>query len=124
MQQIGIHGTKKPFDGRSRTTYRQLVHLIELAAAELRGPDFGMRLATLQSGSGMFGPLGLVMKNSTTFGDALDYVRKHTYAHSLAARIWLKRSRSMNTVFGPPDCAHRCACSRNRVRRRRSSSFS
>ena len=99
MQQIGIHGAKKPFDGRSRTTYRQLLHLIELAAAELRCPDFGMRLATLQSGSGMFGPLGLVMKNSRTFGDALDYVSKHTYAHSLAARIWLKRLPATKSVF-------------------------
>src|SRR5271156_4696916 len=76
-------------DGKSGATYRQLVHLIELAAAELRCPDFGMRLAKLQGGGGMFGPLGLVMKNSKTFGDALHYVSKHTYAHSLAARIWL-----------------------------------
>jgi len=99
MQQVGIHPEKKLSEGKSGATYRQMVHLIELAAAELRCPDFGMRLATLQSGSGMFGPLGLVMKNSRTFGDALDYVSKHSYAHSLAARIWLERSRSRNTVF-------------------------
>ena len=99
MQQIGIHPAKKPADGRSGATYRQLVHLIELAADELRCPDFGMRLATLQSGSLMFGPLGLVMKNSRTFGDALDYVSKHTYAHSLAARIWLKGLPSRKMIF-------------------------
>jgi AraC-like DNA-binding protein len=98
MRQVGIHSGEHP-EGRSGATYRQMVHLIELAAAELRCSDFGMRLATLQSGGRMFGPLGLVMKNSTTFGDALDYVRKHTYAHSLAARIWLKRSASTKTVF-------------------------
>src|SRR3546814_2683794 len=39
------------------------------------------------------------MKNSATFGDALDYVSTHTYAHSLAARVWLKRLRSGNAVF-------------------------
>jgi AraC-like DNA-binding protein len=39
------------------------------------------------------------MKNSRTFGDALEYVSQHTYAHSLAAAIWLKRSRSTKTVF-------------------------
>jgi hypothetical protein len=99
MQQIGIHSAKKFSDRRSGATYRQLVHLIELAATELRCPDFGMRLATLQSSSGMFGPLGLVMKNSRTFGDALDYVSRHTYAHSLAARIWLKRFPSRKIVF-------------------------
>ncbi|HTZ70365.1 MAG TPA: AraC family transcriptional regulator ligand-binding domain-containing protein [Acetobacteraceae bacterium] len=85
--------------GGSAATYRQLVNLLELAAAALQCPDFGMRLATLQNGSGMFGPLGLVMQNSRTFGDALEYVGKHAYAHSLAARIWLRRSRAEKTVF-------------------------
>jgi AraC-like DNA-binding protein len=99
MQQVGIPCEKRLSEGKSGATYRQLVHLIELAATQLRYPDFGMRLATLQSGSGMFGPLGLVMKNSRTFGDALDYVSKHTYAHSLAARVWLRRPRSGKFVF-------------------------
>jgi len=99
MQQVGIHPERKLSGGKSGASYRQMVHLIELAATELRCPDFGMRLATLQSGSGMFGPLGLVMKNSRTFGDALDYVSKHTYAHSLAARIWLKRFPARRCVF-------------------------
>jgi AraC-like DNA-binding protein len=98
MQQVGI-GPENLSEGKSGATYRQMVHLIELAAAELRCPDFGMRLATLQSGGKMFGPLGLVMKNSRTFGDALDYVGKHTYAHSLAARVWLQRFRSKKAVF-------------------------
>jgi AraC-like DNA-binding protein len=98
VQRAGIH-PKKLAEGQSGATYRQMVRLIELAAAELRCPDFGMRLAKLQGGGGMFGPLGLVMKNSRTFGDALDYVSKHTYAHSLAARVWVKRSHSRNAVF-------------------------
>lgn len=99
MQRVGIHPEGRLSEGASRATYRQMVHLIEFAAAELRCPDFGMRLATRQSGSGMFGPLGLVMQNSRTFGDALDYVSKHTYAHSLAARIWLRRARPGNAIF-------------------------
>lgn len=77
-------------ESRAGATYRQMIQLMELAAAELACPDFGMRLAKLQGG-GMFGPLGLAMKNSRTFGDALEYVSKHTYAHSLAARIRLTR---------------------------------
>ena len=99
MRQIGIRSAKKLTDGGSGATYRQMIHLIELAATGLRCPDFGMRLATVQSGSAMFGPLGLAMKNSRTFGEALDYVSKHTYAHSLAARIWLKRSPARKIVF-------------------------
>jgi AraC-like DNA-binding protein len=90
-------------DGRSGATYRQMITLIELAAAELAVPDFGMRLAKLQSGGNMFGPLGLVMKNSRTFGDALHYVAAHTYAHSLAARVWLKRLPRNKAVFSGHD---------------------
>ena len=94
--------TENLTQGRSAATYRQVIHLLELAAAELNCPDFGMRLATLQSGR-MFGPLGLVMKNSRTFGDALDYVGAHTQAHSLAARIWLKRDPATRTAFAGHD---------------------
>ena len=98
LQSAEIGLAELPAD-ESAATYRQLVQLLELAAAGLRCPDFGMRLATLQNGAGMFGPLGLVMKNSKTFGDALDYVSTHAYAHSLAARIWLKRSPTEQTIF-------------------------
>ena len=97
-RRAGIHPDQLA-ESQSGASYRQLVRLIEVAATELHCPDFGMRLATLQSGGGMFGPLGLVMKNSRTFGDALDYVNKHTYAHSLAARVWVKRLRFMKAVF-------------------------
>jgi AraC-like DNA-binding protein len=103
IQQAGINQGKKNADGLVGATYRQMVGLIELAAVKLRCPDFGLRLATLQSGSGMFGPLGMVMQNSRTFGDALDYVSRHSYAHSLAARIWLRRSPLTKSVFAGHD---------------------
>ena len=84
-------------------TYRQLIALMELAATTLKCPDFGMRLAKLQGGEGIFGPLGHVMKNSRTFGDALEYVRQHTYAHSLAARVWQRRDPSGGEIFSGHD---------------------
>jgi AraC-like DNA-binding protein len=84
---------------RTGVTYRQIVNLFEVAAHELDCPDFGLRLARLQSGGQMFGPLGLVMKNSRTFGEAIEYVAKHTYAHSLAARIWMQRFPAEGAVF-------------------------
>lgn len=102
MKCTGIHAGE-PAAGKSGATYRQLAQLVELAATELRCPDFGMRLAKLQSGSNMFGPLGRVMKHSRTFGDALQYARQHTYAHSLAARVWLKRSHTDKTIFAGHD---------------------
>ncbi len=99
MRKVGVQPSEKLSDGRSSATYRQMIHLIGLAATELRCADFGMRLATLQGGSDVLGPLSRVMKNSRTFGEALDYVSQHTYAHSLAARIWLKRLPATKTVF-------------------------
>lgn len=98
LRQVGIDPDNLA-EGRAGATYRQMVELLELAATELNCPDFGMRLAKLQSGGAMFGPLGSVMKNSRTFGDALDYVARHSYAHSLAARIWLNRSADDEGVF-------------------------
>jgi AraC-like DNA-binding protein len=89
--------------GKSGATYRQMITLIELAAGELACPDLGLRLAMLQSGGSMFGPLGRVMKNSRTFGEALYYVVEHTYAHSLAARIWLERLPGRKAIFSGHD---------------------
>jgi AraC-like DNA-binding protein len=83
-------------------TYRQVLELLEIAAETLDCPDFGLRLATLQSGR-MFGPLGAVMMNSRTFGEALDYVSAHSAAHSLAARIWLRHWPEHGAVFAGHD---------------------
>jgi AraC-like DNA-binding protein len=85
--------------GYAGATYRQMIDLLELASLALRCPDLGMRLATLQGGAPMFGPLGQVMRNSPSFGDALAYVSAHSYAHSLAAGIWLKQLATEKAVF-------------------------
>jgi AraC-like DNA-binding protein len=97
LRQAGIDPAEFS-EAQPEATYRQSVELIELAATALDYPDFGMRLAMLQSGR-MFGPLGMVMKNSQSFGDAIAYVSTHGYAHSLAARIWLKRWPVHKCVF-------------------------
>ncbi|WP_165187506.1 AraC family transcriptional regulator [Caulobacter soli] len=86
----------------AEVTYRQVLKLLEIMADAVGCPDFGMRLATLQSGR-MFGPLGTVMRNSRTFGEALDYVSRHTAAHSLAARVWLQRWPDHGAVFAGHD---------------------
>lgn len=101
MLQAGIAARDRG-EPAADVTYRQVLDLLELAAAELDCPDFGMRLATLQSGR-MFGPLGTVMTNSQTFGEALDYVSRHVEAHSLAARVWLRWSPDHTAVFAGHD---------------------
>ncbi|CAN7439647.1 AraC family transcriptional regulator [Phenylobacterium sp. LjRoot225] len=99
--QVGIDAAH-PGEPGSKVTYRQVLDLLECAAETLPCPDFGMRLARLQGGR-MFGPLGVVMKNSQTFGEALDYVSQHAAAHSLAARIWLAGPRRHGAVFAGHD---------------------
>jgi AraC-like DNA-binding protein len=59
-----------------------------------------MRLAQLQGGGNVFGPMGVVMKNSNTFGDALEYVAANFHAHSLAAGMWLKRDPDRRLFVG------------------------
>lgn len=89
-------------EGSTEATYRQMIQLIERAAETLRCNDFGLRLAVRQGGA-MFGPLGQVMKNSRTFGEALAYVGTHAYAHSPAARIWHKRLPDQAGIFSGHD---------------------
>lgn len=89
--------------GAAAVTYRDFVTLLASAAERFSCPDFGMRLAARQNGGGMFGPLGQVMQNSRNFGEALTYVSEHTYAHSLAARVWLKRMEAGSRVFSGHD---------------------
>ena len=86
-------------DATPSLSYRLLVELLEHAATHLGCSDFGLRLAALQGGGRVFGPMGVVMKNSPTFGDALTYVETHSHAHSLAARIRLERQPPEQSTF-------------------------
>lgn len=102
LAQTDITGEKLHEDAPG-LSYRQIVHLLELAAAQLDCPDFGMRLALRLQGSEMLGPLGIAMKNSKNFGEALGYVATHNFAHSRAARIWLRPYPSEQAVFSGHD---------------------
>lgn len=82
-------------------SYRQIVDLLERTARALPCPDFGLRLALRQDGTAMFGSLGKGMRNARNFGEALKFASTHSYAHSLAAGIWLTPSRSgRNAIAG------------------------
>ncbi|WP_395337234.1 AraC family transcriptional regulator ligand-binding domain-containing protein [Novosphingobium sp. BL-8H] len=86
-------------DRAGAATCHQWVALLERAAVVLGKPDFGLLLACEQGDSDVFGPLGAVMRNSRTLGDALKYVATHNAAHSLAVRVWMGRSASGAHVF-------------------------
>ncbi|MET0363510.1 MAG: AraC family transcriptional regulator [Sphingobium sp.] len=97
IARAGIAAGDRPGSAH-RPTYSQVGILLELAAQDLDCPDFGMRLGQAQ-GVALFGPLGNVMRNSRTFGEALDYVGTHSYAHSLATRIQPHRLPESNSIF-------------------------
>ena len=86
-------------EDESAVTYRQWTRVMERAAQSLGVADFGLRLATRQGGAGAFGPLGAVMRHSRTFGEALSYVARHSFAHSRAARVWKGATASGRHVF-------------------------
>ena len=73
--------------------YRTHVHLLERAAAELDCPDFGMRLADLQGGAKVLGPLGIAMHNARTLREAFQYCAEHVQAFSNVTRIGLETDR-------------------------------
>lgn len=84
--------------GNGRPTYRQIVELLEVAAAQLQCPDFGMRLAKTQAGH-IRSPLVALMESCDTIGEALLQVSRHSYAHSAGAAIWLKPSGSGERIL-------------------------
>lgn len=79
--------------------YRAFVQLLELAAVELRRPDFGLRLAAAQGGCKVLGPVGVAMKNSETLGQALGYCKRHIHAYSLATRVRFVPDRANHKLF-------------------------
>ncbi len=79
--------------------YRTLVHLLERSALELKCPDFGIRLAAVQSGAKVLGPLQVVMANSNTLGDAFRYCATHLQAYSSACQICIERDPAKRRTF-------------------------
>lgn len=60
--------------------------VLELAAAELRRPDLGLRVAARQDLS-LLGPLALAIENSPTVADALECTSRYLFVHAPAMRI-------------------------------------
>jgi AraC-like DNA-binding protein len=79
--------------------YRAMIRLFELAATELPCPDFGMKLAALQGGTRVMGPIGVAMKNSKTLGQALGYCARQIQAYSPATRVRFVPDRAKHELF-------------------------
>ncbi|MCD9029719.1 AraC family transcriptional regulator [Luteimonas sp. BDR2-5] len=73
--------------------YRSLLRAMQCAADDLECPDFGLRLAAMQGGNRSIGPIGVVMKNSKTLGQAIGYCAKNIHAYSVATRVRFEPDR-------------------------------
>ncbi|HEX7759161.1 MAG TPA: AraC family transcriptional regulator ligand-binding domain-containing protein [Caulobacteraceae bacterium] len=83
----------------SALEYRSFVDLLALAAARTGLPDLGLRLAERQRGGKVMGPVGVVMKNSETVGQAIGYCAKHIHAYSLATKVRFRPDRPNHKLF-------------------------
>lgn len=63
--------------------YGAVIRLLERSAAELRCPDFGLRLSRRQD-IGILGPLAVAMRNSATVGEAMACASRYIFVHSPA----------------------------------------
>lgn len=83
----------------SSIEYRSLLNAMQYAAEALDCPDFGLRLAVMQGGNKSIGPIGVVMKNSKTLGQAIGYCAKNTHAYSVATKIRFEPDRSRHLLL-------------------------
>jgi AraC-like DNA-binding protein len=79
--------------------YRSFVFLLQLTAERTGIPDFGLRLAERQRGGKVIGPVGVVMKNSKTVGQAIGYCAKHIHAYCLATKVRHRPDRPNHKLF-------------------------
>lgn len=91
---LSLFSERKP-----RLGFRALASLMEITAAELQRPDFGMLLATRQGGGKVFGAIGVVMRHSLTLAESLSYVEHHMHAYTLAASLRLEPMADADTLF-------------------------
>jgi AraC-like DNA-binding protein len=97
LEQVGID-TAVLYTPGSVIDYRSRVHLMECAARDLSCLDFGLRLAAAQSGHPSIGPVGVLMNNCSTLGQAMDHWVRHNYAYTRATRARLEADRSKRQV--------------------------
>lgn len=77
-------------DGDAYLSYRRVINVVERAAAELKAPDFGLRMAQ-KTGAGMLGPLSVAMYNAETVRDAITIAQRFFHFHNPAVIISLAR---------------------------------
>ena len=89
-------------NARAVIEYRSVAELLQSAAEELDCADCGQRLAAMQAvpdGHMAIGPLGAVLRNSKTVGEAIEYCANHIHAYSTAIRVKSEPFRSRHRLL-------------------------
>jgi len=85
LEQVGVpRAEERPDD--SFLPFQRHAQLTELAAASLRCPDFGLRLARWQ-GLDMLGAVAVIARNASTVNAALGAIASYLYVHSPALQL-------------------------------------
>ena len=71
-------------------SFESLSDLLERSAAELRCPDFGLRLAERQD-IGILGTLSVAMRHSVTVGEAMQCVSKYLEVYNAALAFTIRK---------------------------------
>lgn len=77
----GIEGQEEAF-----VPYEAVARSLEASAADLRCPDFGLRLSRWQ-GLDILGPIAVIARNAQTLQDGLEAIARYLYVHSPALRL-------------------------------------
>lgn len=75
-------------DGDAYVSYRRVINAVERAAAELKCPDFGLRMAQ-RTGAGMLGPLSVAMYNAGSVREAIAVGQRFFHFHNPSVVIAL-----------------------------------
>jgi AraC-like DNA-binding protein len=76
-------------------SFEELTDLMERSAAELRCPDFGLRLAERQD-IGILGTLAVAMRYSVTVGEAMQCVSKYLEVYNAAIAFTIRTGEPRN----------------------------
>ena len=74
------------FEDDAFMSFEGFVHMLEASAAELKCPDFGLRLSHWQ-GLDILGPAAVIARNAQTVLDGMGSVARYLYVHSPALRL-------------------------------------
>jgi AraC-like DNA-binding protein len=86
-------------DGDRYISFRSVIRVVERAAAALKCPDLGMRMAR-RTGVDMLGPIAIAVRNAATAREAFAVTQRFMHFHNPSARLRMGRFDAANDFIG------------------------